>query len=196
MSRYTPDYPEKGSKEAYEWARKMQRARKAKKIREAGLIREREHFGDEQMAKSKKEFKTRYTENLRRECAWCGAYLGDIAPRSDARVTHGICEECLRSQLSEVRKAKKNAPKKVRVKKNPIAVFNPPANVTGTIYNNAIEIRAQKTGGPLKGHYKHTFGDNVKILGLDNGDVLIHHAKGKRLWITRKEYEKRRGSHS
>lgn len=81
-------------------------------------------------------------------------------------------------------------PNKKRVKKNPIAIYNPPANVAGTVYNKAIEIRAEKTGGPLKGRYKHVFGKNVKILGLDNGDVLIHHTGGKRLWITREEYER------
>lgn len=74
---------------------------------------------------------------------------------------------------------------------NPIAVYNPPApKVAGTIYNHAIEIRARKTGGDLAGKYKHIFGKNVKILGLDNGDVVIHHTGGKRLWISRKDYER------
>jgi len=80
-------------------------------------------------------------------------------------------------------------PKK-RTRKNPIAVFNPP-KVAGTIYNNAIEIKAQKTGGPLKGHYKHIFGSKkVKILGLTDGTVLLQHTEGKPLWMTRKEYER------
>jgi hypothetical protein len=75
--------------------------------------------------------------------------------------------------------------KKKRIKKNPIAVYNPPApKVVGTIYNKAIEIRAKKTGSDLAGKYKHVFGKNVKILGLDNGDVVIHHTGGKRLWIS------------
>jgi len=73
--------------------------------------------------------------------------------------------------------------------KNPIAVFNP-SKVAGTIYNNAIEIKAQKTGGPLKGHYKHVFGSNVRILGLTDGTVLLQHKNGKPLWITRKDYER------
>lgn len=77
-----------------------------------------------------------------------------------------------------------------RVKKNPIAIYNPPAKEAGTIYNNAIEIRAQKTGGPLKGHYRHVFGKNVRIIGLTDGTVLLQHKDGKPLWITRKDYER------
>lgn len=77
-----------------------------------------------------------------------------------------------------------------KVKRNPIAVFNPP-KIAGTIYNNAIEIKAQKTGGPLKGHYKHIFDSKkVKILGLTDGTVLLQHTDGKPLWITRKDYER------
>lgn len=76
------------------------------------------------------------------------------------------------------------------LKKNPIAVFNPP-KVAGTIYNNAIEIKAQKTGGPLKGHYKHIFDSKkVKILGLTDGTVLLQHTEGKPLWMSRKDYER------
>lgn len=74
--------------------------------------------------------------------------------------------------------------------KNPIAIYNPPVEPAGTIYNNAIEIRAQKTGGPLKGHYRHVFGKNVQIIGLTNGTVLLKHKHGKPLWITRKDYER------
>lgn len=80
--------------------------------------------------------------------------------------------------------------RKKKVKRNPIAVFNPP-KVAGTIYNNAIEIKAQKTGGPLKGHYKHIFDSKkVKILGLTDGTVLLQHTEGKPLWITEKDYER------
>lgn len=87
-------------------------------------------------------------------------------------------------------------PKKKRIKKNPIAIYNPPApKVAGVIYNKAIEIRAKKTGSDLAGKYKHVFGKNVKILGLDNGDVVIHHTGGKRLWISRKDYERSGGKH-
>lgn len=90
--------------------------------------------------------------------------------------------------VADKRAYKRNSPKKV--KKNPIAIYNP-AEVAGTIYNNAIEIRAQKTGGPLKGHYKHIFDSNkVKILGLKDGTVLLQHKEGKPLWITRKDYER------
>lgn len=80
--------------------------------------------------------------------------------------------------------------RKKKVKNNPIAVFNPP-KIAGTIYNNAIEIKAQKTGGPLKGHYKHIFDSKkVKILGLTDGTVLLQHTEGKPLWITEKDYER------
>lgn len=88
-----------------------------------------------------------------------------------------------------------NNPKPKRFKKNPIAIYNP-SEVAGTIYNNAIEIKAKKTGGPLKGHYKHVFGKNVKILGLKDGTVLLQHKDGKPLWITRKDYERSGRNHS
>lgn len=78
-----------------------------------------------------------------------------------------------------------------RIKSNPLAIYNPPAEVAGVIYNNAIEIRAEKTGGSLKGFYKHIFeSKNVQILGLTNGDVLLHHKGGKRLWISQEDYER------
>lgn len=80
-----------------------------------------------------------------------------------------------------------------KMKKNPIAVYNPP-KVSGTIYSHAIEIKAQKTSR-LHGHYKHVFGPNVQILGLDNGDVLLHHKNGKRLWISREDHERTGGRH-
>lgn len=80
-------------------------------------------------------------------------------------------------------------------KKNPIAVYNPPAPVAGVIYNNAIEIRARKTNR-LHGKYKHVFGKNVQILGLKDGTVLLRNTKGKRLWISRKEYDRTGGRHS
>jgi hypothetical protein len=75
-----------------------------------------------------------------------------------------------------------------RTRSNPIAVYNPP-KISGIIYKKAIEIRAQKTDR-LAGHYKHTFGPKVQILGLDNGDVLLHHVDGKPLWITKKAYDR------
>lgn len=95
----------------------------------------------------------------------------------------------------DVRMIALKKPKK-RITKNPIAVYNPPApKVAGVIYNKAIEIRAKKTGSDLAGKYKHVFGKNVKILGLDNGDVVIHHTGGKRLWVSRKDYERAGGEH-
>jgi hypothetical protein len=29
-----------------------------------------------------------------RICAWCGVSLGELAPREDRAVTHGICDRC------------------------------------------------------------------------------------------------------
>lgn len=96
------------------------------------------------------------------------------------------------AHLDSAKAAKKMGmnPKK-RMKKNPIAIYNPPAQVAGTIYENAIEIRAEKKGGPLKGRYKHIFGSNkVKILGLKDGTVLLQHKEGKPLWMSREDYER------
>lgn len=36
-----------------------------------------------------------------RECGWCGAYLGEIEPRDDYRVTTGICGPCRDAWLAE-----------------------------------------------------------------------------------------------
>jgi hypothetical protein len=94
--------------------------------------------------------------------------------------------------IKQYHKSTRKRPKRFR--KNPIAIYNPP-KVAGTIYNHAIEIRAKKTSGNLAGKYKHVFGPNVQILGLDNGDVLLHHKDGKRLWISRKDYERSGGRH-
>jgi len=34
-------------------------------------------------------------------CAWCGDYLGEIEPRDDYRITHGICGPCRDRWLAE-----------------------------------------------------------------------------------------------
>lgn len=102
------------------------------------------------------------------------------------RATHSSGANFIAKSLGEISKKLEQ----YELKKNPIAVFNPP-KVAGTIYNNAIEIKAQKTGGPLKGHYKHIFDSKkVKILGLTDGTVLLQHTEGKPLWMTRKDYER------
>jgi len=125
-----------------------------------------------------------------------GRYRKD-APTNTERLMYAGMEIAHKDSAQAAKKLGMNPKKRQRVKKNPIAIYNPPtAKVAGTIYNNAIEIKAQKTGGPLKGHYKHVFGPNVKIMGLDNGDVLLHHAKGKRLWISEKDYERSGGEES
>lgn len=187
MPRYIPEHPKKGSTEAYIWAEKMRAAREKKartkaRVREAGQLAEMQFFGPGGSLEVKRNPKSR--KNLYRVCAWCKKGMGETAPYADKRPTHGICQACLAKEM------------KAFPKKNPIAVYNPPApKVAGVIYNKAIEIRAKKTGSDLAGKYKHVFGKNVRILGLDNGDVVIHHTGGKRLWISRKDYERSGGKH-
>lgn len=115
-----------------------------------------------------------------------GRYRKDAASNTE-RLMYAGMEIAHKDSAKAARKFGMN-PKK-RIKKNPLAIYNPP-DVAGVIYKNAIEIRAEKMGGNLKGFYKHTFGPNVQILGLTNGDVLIHHKHGKRLWISAKDYER------
>jgi hypothetical protein len=31
---------------------------------------------------------------MKRECAWCGAMLGQVEPLENNRTTHGICRPC------------------------------------------------------------------------------------------------------
>lgn len=195
MSRYIPEHPKKGSPEAYAWAEKMRAARAKKKrlahtIREAGRKTEREFFGPG----GPLEVKALKRHKLNPGAKW---HKGeeDVAYRYKKQAKDQLekaffagVEAAHQTSGSAARKMGMN-PKRKRVKKNPIAIYNP-ASPAGTIYNNAIEIRAQKTGGPLKGHYKHVFGKNVRIIGLTDGTVLLQHRDGKPLWITRKEYER------
>lgn len=77
-----------------------------------------------------------------------------------------------------------------RAKRNPITVVgNPPARINttiaGVLYNRCREIRAEKTSKTgLKGLYYHPFLERSKVmvLGLDNGDLLIHSQVGEKLW--------------
>jgi len=39
--------------------------------------------------------------NMIRRCAWCGKDMGEKEPLDDQRVTHGICQECLKKELRE-----------------------------------------------------------------------------------------------
>lgn len=73
--------------------------------------------------------------------------------------------------------------------KNPITIVgNPPqevhAKIEGVIYHRCVEIRAEKTGGKYRGFWRHPFkkSSRVQILGLDNGDLLIHSVAGEPLW--------------
>lgn len=215
MSRYIPEHPEKGSPEAYAWAEKMRAARQKKarlkhQIRQAGLKAEQEFFGPggplevKQLRKHKLNPGVKWHEGM---AAVAGRRKKQAQDKLE-KVMYAGMEVAHKDSASAARKLGMN-PKHVttkqieamielgilkpkptpKVKKNPIAVFNP-SKVAGTIYNNAIEIKAQKTGGPLKGHYKHVFGKNVRILGLTDGTVLLQHKDGKPLWITRKDYER------
>lgn len=231
-------YPKKGSAEAKEWARKMLRARKAKKIREAGMRTEREFFGPgaplevkrnpgAAWHKGEEDVAHRYrkqAKNSIEKSFFAGVETAHHMSGSAAR-RMGMNPKRKQSNLSHIRSRQPKdettyivtlnrrpyrrglTPRQAfslqrklvgegfphvyieEEKKNPIAIYNPP-NVAGTIYNNAIEIRAQKTGGPLRGHYKHIFGRNVRILGLTDGTVLLQHKDGKPLWISRKDYER------
>lgn len=220
MSRYIPEHPEKGSAEAYAWAEKMRAARQKKarlkhQIRQAGLKTEQEFFGPggplAPKALQKRQLKNpgakwhegmeqvakRYRRDAQSQTEKHLFAGMEIAHKDSALAAkklgmnpfNGLSHKQALGYLKQLVKHEKETIKKPKVKKNPIAIYNP-ADVAGTIYNNAIEIKAQKTGGPLKGHYKHVFGKNVKILGLKDGTVLLQHKDGKPLWITRKDYER------
>jgi len=220
MSRFIPEHPPKGSPEAYAWAEKMRAARQKKarlkhQIRQAGLKTEREFFGPggplapKPLKKHRLNPGEQWHEGMARVA---GRYRRDAASQTEKHLYAGM-EQAHKDSAVAARKLGMNpntpithaqalayakqlvkhereAVKRKKTKKNPIAVFNPP-KVAGTIYNNAIEIKAQKTGGPLKGHYKHIFDSKkVKILGLTDGTVLLQHTEGKPLWMTRKQYER------
>lgn len=195
MSRFIPEHPKKGTAEAYAWAEKMRAAREKKKrlrhqIRQAGLATEQEFFGPGGPLAPKALKKRKLNPGAKwhqgeEDVAY--RYKKDAKDALEKAFFAGV-EAAHKTSGSAARKMGMN-PKK-RTRKNPIAVFNPP-KVAGTIYNNAIEIKAQKTGGPLKGHYKHIFDSKkVKILGLTDGTVLLQHTEGKPLWITEKDYER------
>lgn len=196
MSRYIPDHPKKGSAEAYAWAEKMRAAREKKarlkhQIRQAGMAMEQEFFGPGGPLAPKALKKRKLNPGAKwhqgeEDVAY--RYKKEAQDQLEKAFFAGV-EAAHKTSGSAARKMGMN-PKRKRVRKNPIAVFNPP-KIAGTIYNNAIEIKAQKTGGPLKGHYKHIFDSKkVKILGLTDGTVLLQHTDGKPLWITRKDYER------
>ena len=195
MSRYIPEHPKKGTAEAYAWAEKMRAAREKKKrlrqqIRQAGLATEQEFFGPggplAPKALKKRKLNPGATWHQGEEDV-AYRYKKDAKDALEKAFFAGV-EAAHKTSGSAARKMGMNP--KTRTKRNPIAVFNPP-KVAGTIYNNAIAIKAQKTGGPLKGHYKHIFDSKkVKILGLTDGTVLLQHTEGKPLWMSRKDYER------
>ena len=36
------------------------------------------------------------------QCAWCGEEMGEKEPLDDPRITHGICEGCLKIFKNEI----------------------------------------------------------------------------------------------
>lgn len=36
------------------------------------------------------------------QCAWCQAYMGEIEPKSDYRISHGICRPCYAKVMAEL----------------------------------------------------------------------------------------------
>lgn len=187
-----PVHPKKGSVEAQEWAARMQEARAkkkrmAQKIRQAGLKTEREFFGPGGPLEVKRRIQRNPSEDWHKEAA----RIAEKHVRSAVSAMEKTLYKGMQVAHEDSARAAKSFKTKDtnRIKSNPLAIYNPP-EVAGVIYNNAIEIRAQKTNN-LKGFYKHIFeSKNVQILGLTNGDVLLHHKHGKRLWISQKDYER------
>lgn len=186
----------KGSPEAYAWAAKMQkireRVRKAGKkaetalaVRASGNKLEKEFFGPG----GDLEVKRNPAEDWHKEAARIAEkHVRSAVSAMEKTLYKGM--QVAHEDSARAAKAFKSKDHN-RIKSNPLAIYNPPAEVAGVIYNSAIEIRAEKTGGSLKGFYKHIFeSKNVQILGLTNGDVLLHHKGGKRLWISQKDYER------
>lgn len=170
--------PKKGSPEAYRWAEKMRKHRE--RIRAAGKRTERAFFGKGGPLEVKNPSQGWHEEAAR---------IAEKYSKQAASAIEKTLYKGMQVAHEDSARAAKAFKTKDRVKKNPLAIYNPP-DIAGIIYKNAIEIRAEKMGGNLKGFYKHTFGPNVQILGLTNGDVLIRHKHGKRLWISAEDYER------
>lgn len=98
---------------------------------------------------------------------------------------HGKFRSCVKKVRRSLRKYRRPGDPKAICG----AALNPPrsvrARVAGVVYNDVHEVRAEKTAHPrLKGRYKHPFkrASGVKLLALDNGDLLLHSTRGKPLW--------------
>lgn len=183
----------KGSPEAYAWAEKMQKIRErvrsagkkaetSLRIGAAGNRAEKKFFGPGGPLEVKNPGEDWHKEAAR---------VAEKRVRSAISAMEKVLYKGMQVAHEDSARAAKayKTKDRNRIKSNPLAIYNPP-DVAGIIYKNAIEIRAEKTGGSLKGFYKHVFGPNVQILGLTNGDVLLHHKHGKRLWISEKDYER------
>lgn len=73
------------------------------------------------------------------------------------------------------------------MKKNPIAVYNPPEG--RMIYGRVLAVEAQKTNGSHRGKkYRHSFEGDSRVVAyaLQDGSVLLKSTVGKRLWQDRR----------
>ena len=150
------NHPKKGSKEAFEWARRMQEARRKGAKRNPGAA----YHEAEAVAE----------EATERRAAKKGKVTQAAFHRGKA-VAH-------RQSESKARELKMNP---IAVFGNPGQRVN--ARVEGVVYNRCIEIRAEKTSHK-PGLYRHPFAkkSRVRILALDNGSLLVHSMVGERLW--------------
>ena len=41
-------------------------------------------------------------DEMIKQCAWCGDYMGEIEPLDDKRITHGICAYCSAKVSNEI----------------------------------------------------------------------------------------------
>ena len=55
---------------------------------------------------------------MSRVCSWCNKHLGEVEPKEDVRITHGICESCseqFKNELkwrAEIERLQSHQPKK------------------------------------------------------------------------------------
>jgi hypothetical protein len=71
-----------------------------------------------------------------------------------------------------------------RLRKNPIAVYNPPPG--RLIYGQVLAVEARKTNGVHRGkNFRHKFDSRVAMYALPDGSVLLKSGEGKRLWQDR-----------
>lgn len=150
------NHPKKGSKEAFEWARRMQEARRNGPKRNPGAAYHEAEAVSEEVTERRAAKKGKVTQ--------AAFHRGKAAAH--------------RQSEAKARELKMNP---IAVFGNPGQRVN--ARVEGVVYNRCIEIRAEKTSHK-PGLYRHPFAkkSRVRILALDNGSLLVHSMVGERLW--------------